>query len=276
MRRPTLRASALAVVSLLVCFPGVGGSQSDEAAAASASGKGAVPGDTLQAPDWFSDALRDDESRVRRWHDVHVGLEQAENQLETCPASWNHFPESKRRILQVNDTTTYSGYNYPGSEGPEDRVYVLPSRMPPPPAPPPAPPPSISLPSAPPLPPFPPPIWPDLVVEALAFRNPPSTLVDLVVDYSGGGAKFRAVDRYYFSTNSSALEVTDFNLSSVPFESIRHTQITDVPDTTGELFVRLADERGAPVSAIAEIPIATGSHMSWGPVSISHLPHSAD
>ena len=139
MRRLTLRASALVVSSLIVCFTGVGGSESDEVAVASASGQAEVTGDTLQPRrDWPSDVpggLGQDDLRVL-YDSMHEGHEPAWNESMMCPATWHHLPESKRRILQLNDTTAYSGYNFPGSEGPEDRPYVLPYQIPPPPPPP--------------------------------------------------------------------------------------------------------------------------------------------
>ena len=173
MRRPA--SAALAALLLSLVCAGVGGAESDEAAASAASGPEEVlrardaPGKPRSPSDEHG-VLGEHDPRVQAWHaSWRAGVEQAWSEAHMCPATWDHLPESKRRILQLVDTT-YSGYNYPGSEGVEDRPYVLPLQIPPPPPPQPASPPlPPSPPQLPPIPPIPP---PQPLVAGAAFRAP--------------------------------------------------------------------------------------------------------
>ena len=243
MRRPA--SAALAALLLSLVCAGVGGAESDAAAAAAASGPEEVlrARDALEKPRSPSDehgVLGEHDPRVRAWHaSLRAGVEQAWSEAQMCPATWDHLPESKRRILQLVDTT-YSGYNYPGSEGREDRPYVLPLQIPPPPHP--------------------------LVVGA-AFRASPDAPVDLFVEYRGAGPLFDSVDRYYHGFDRDALNVTDFSAVAdpPPHETHTHTQITDAPANATSVFVRLADAGGLALSRLAEVPIAPFSRLNWGP-----------
>lgn len=253
MRRPA--SAALAALLLSLVCAGVGGAESDAAAAAAASGPEEVlrARDALEKPRSPSDehgVLGEHDPRVRAWHaSLRAGVEQAWSEAQMCPATWDHLPESKRRILQLVDTT-YSGYNYPGSEGREDRPYVLPLQIPPP--------------QLPPIPPIPPPH--PLVVGA-AFRASPDAPVDLFVEYRGAGPLFDSVDRYYHGFDRDALNVTDFSAVAdpPPHETHTHTQITDAPANATSVFVRLADAGGLALSRLAEVPIAPFSRLNWGP-----------
>jgi len=270
MRRPA--SAALAALLLSLVCAGVGGAESDEAAAAAASGPEEVlrARDALEKPRSPSDehgVLGEHDPRVREWHaSWRTGVEQAWSEAHMCPATWDHLPESKRRILQLVDTT-YSGYNYPGSEGVEDRPYVLPLQIPPPapshPSPPPQPP---SPPPMPPIPPIPP---PHPLVVGMAFRTRPGALVDLHVDYRGVGPLFDSVDRYYHGFDRDALNVTNFSAVAdpPPHETHSHTQITGAPANATSVFVRLADADGLALSRLAEVPITPGSRLEgqWGP-----------
>ena len=155
MRR--LASAALAALLLSLVCAGVGGAESDAAAAAAASGpeevlalatrsksRGPRPTSTAcwasTTPSGVARAL------ARAWS--------RRGARHMCPATWDHPPESKagsfspwtRRLGQL-----------PRSEGREDRPYVLPLQIPPPPplqpASPPLPP---SPPQLPPIPPIPP------------------------------------------------------------------------------------------------------------------------
>ena len=242
MRRPA--SAALAALLLSLVCAGVGGAESDAAAAAAASGPEEVlrARDALEKPRSPSDehgVLGEHDPRVRAWHaSLRAGVEQAWSEAQMCPATWDHLPESKRRILQLVDTT-YSGYNYPGSEGREDRPYVLPLQIPP----------------------------PHPLVVGAAFRASPDAPVDLFVEYRGAGPLFDSVDRYYHGFDRDALNVTDFSAVAdpPPHETHTHTQITDAPANATSVFVRLADAGGLALSRLAEVPIAPFSRLNWGP-----------
>lgn len=246
-------------------------------------------------PDFHPDPLPDDHplivSHRRWWRDA---IEHAfSRHHHTSPAEWTRsHPEGRRRILQsglwpadwpTRPSTNYSGYNFPGGEGPDDRPYVLPMRYQPPPSPPPPPPsppplpphppPSAPFPPSPPPspPPAPPPIYP--VSRSRAWRPyPNSTLVDVFMGYAGVGPIFFAVDRYYYSTIRSDVEGPesfesrfDANNPRPPTlkgpGNTKHQQL-DVPVNATEVYVRICDDAGYPLSAIQNVSIEPGSHLA--------------
>ena len=246
-------------------------------------------------PDFHPDPLPDDHplivSHRRWWRDA---IEHAfSRHHHTSPAEWTRsHPEGRRRILQsglwpadwpTRPSTNYSGYNFPGGEGPDDRPYVLPMRYQPPPSPPPPPPsppplpphppPSAPFPPSPPPspPPAPPPIYP--VSRSRAWRPyPNSTLVDVFMGYAGVGPIFFAVDRYYYSTIRSDVEGPesfesrfDANNPRPPTlkgpGNTKHQQL-HVPVNATEVYVRICDDAGYPLSAIQNVSIEPGSHLA--------------
>lgn len=312
---------ALAVLLALALSVGVGGDEADAATANGARDGDAthargtdapigwtdddahthhhqwrgVPKDHY-VPDFQPDALPDDHplivSHRRWWRDA---IEHAfSRHHHTSPAEWTRsHPEGRRRILQsglwpsdwpINPATrNYSGYNYPGGEGPDDRPYVLPmayqpppSPPPPPPSPPPLPPhppPSAPFPPSPPPapPPAPPPIYP--VSRSRAWRPyPNSTLVDMYMGYAGVGPIFFAVDRYYYSTNRTDVGGAESFETRYDGNNIRpstlmgpghtkHRQL-HVPVNLTTVYVRICDDSGYPLSVIQNVTIEPGSHLA--------------
>lgn len=280
MRRPPrVAALALAACVLTCCCSLAGGSESDEDAAADALLREleSSPDDPASAwapprrwslRDWPSDApdgLGEDDPRVRRWQKSwRAAVEHAWSRAHSCPVPWEAIPESTRRILRVVDTSAnYSGYNYPGSEGPEDRPYILPPAISPPPPPNPSPPPLP--PAAPSPPPWPPPPPPYPVVRALAWRGVPTLAdVDLFVSYAGVGPIFEDVDRYYYSLDPIAINATGFTdpATDPPYSSSAHSAMRNVPPNASFVYVRLADAAGTALGRAAAVVIETGSHFT--------------
>lgn len=205
-RRGEILASLTAVVALalLAAVQGVGGDgdevgtrrvpspDADEAVHATTTTtttEFSPPNVVVTIPDAPGYGLGERDPRVKHWRRAwRNAFERAWSDAYTTPAAFAHDgqPESRRRILQVlTQSTSYSGFNFPGSTGKTDRPYVLPLQWSPPP---PGEPPSPRSPPPPPDVPAPPPPYP--AVRARAWRgaqtSPASAaIVDLFVEYVG-------------------------------------------------------------------------------------------
>ena len=278
MRRPPrVAALALAACVLTCCCSLAGGSESDEDAAADAllrdtesspttprpRGHPLGGGRSGTGPPTPPTASKDD-PRVRRWQKSwRAAVERAWSRAHSCPVPWEAIPESTRRILRVVDTSAnYSGYNYPGSEGPEDRPHILPPAI--------SPPPPRTLPRLHfhrPRHPLPPgrPRRPLPRARALAWRGVPTLAdVDLFVSYAGVGPIFEDVDRYYYSLDPIAINATGFTdpATDPPYSSSAHSAMRNVPPNASFVYVRLADAAGTALGRAAAVVIETGSHFT--------------
>ena len=244
----------------------------------------------LEVPD-PPGGLGEDDPRVQSWRfSVRDALKRRWWSRRTTPAEhWETVPHARRRILGVDDeSAAYSGYNYPGSTGEDDRPYVFPATTPPSPPPPSPPPPSPPPPPgyvAPPPPVVPPPPYP--VIRARAFRaTEEATLVDLFVDYAGFGPIFDAVERYYYGltadnvkgpfdypifhdgeapNETSAAEDDDaaprWRYTAAGWSETRHAQLASVPMHVETVYVSLSDWNGTVLGNVTAVPIEDASHM---------------